>query len=132
MDKDEIRAVIKFKFVQGLTPVQIIAEFKKVLGESAPSDRTVYKWFNEFKRGRTSTEDEQRSGRPNDVVTPEIVRKIHEIVLADNRLKIDEIVEKVGISHGSVSNVLHEHLHMKKVSERWIPCAADAENTNNL
>jgi hypothetical protein len=36
-------------------------------------------WFAEFKRGRTDTNDEHRSGRPKEVITQEMINKIHDI-----------------------------------------------------
>ena len=39
-------------------------------------------WVNEFKRGRTSTKDEHRSGRPVKVTTPEMIDKIYDMVLS--------------------------------------------------
>jgi hypothetical protein len=46
---------------------------------------------NEYKRGRTSIQDEQRCGLPKSVTGPEMVAKIHEVVLKDRRLKLSEI-----------------------------------------
>ena len=40
------------------------------------------------------------------------------VVLADRRLKVRQIVEAIGISHGSVDSILKDHLGMKK---RWVP-----------
>ena len=37
---------------------------------SAPSRQMVEKWIAEFKRGPTSTNDAERSGRPNEAVIP--------------------------------------------------------------
>ena len=42
------------------------------------------------------------------------------MVLADRRLKVREIVEAIGISHGSVVSVLKDHLVMKNPSPRWV------------
>ncbi|EFN87818.1 hypothetical protein EAI_07086, partial [Harpegnathos saltator] len=39
-------------------------------------------------RGRTSCQDERRNGRPNEVTTPEMVKKIHKMVLDDRRKAI--------------------------------------------
>ena len=47
---------------------------------------TVYNWVNEFKCGRTC--DTPRSGRPIEATTPEIIDKIHDIVLTDQRMKV--------------------------------------------
>ena len=42
---------------------------------SAPSRQIVEKWIAEFKRDRTSTNDAERSGRPNEAVIPENIQK---------------------------------------------------------
>lgn len=39
------------------------------------------KWLTEFRCSRTSTRDADRSGRPKDVVTTEVVHEIHEIII---------------------------------------------------
>ncbi|EFN85478.1 hypothetical protein EAI_14823, partial [Harpegnathos saltator] len=37
----------------------------------------------DFKRDRTSCQDEHRRDRSNEVITPEMVKKIHKMVLDD-------------------------------------------------
>ncbi|XP_032687576.1 uncharacterized protein LOC116851845 [Odontomachus brunneus] len=81
----------------------------------------VKKWFTEFRCGRTSTSDAERSGRPKEVITPEIVDKIHGIILDDLRMKVCEVAEAAGISTERVHHILHEYLDMKKLSARWVP-----------
>ncbi|GBO99393.1 Histone-lysine N-methyltransferase SETMAR [Eumeta japonica] len=56
----------------------------------------VKKWFTEVRCGRTSTSDAERSGRPKEV-TPEIVDKIHEMVLDDQRMKVRELAHAVAV-----------------------------------
>ena len=131
MDKNEFRAVIKHFYIKGNTPKEIKAEFDEVHGTSAPSFKTVYNWVNEFKRGRTSTRDEPRSGRPVEAATPESIRKVHNMILNDRRVKIREIVETIGISHGTVITILHEKLSMKKLSATWVPRLLTVENKRN-
>jgi len=59
-------------------------------------------------------------GRPIEAATPEIINKIHDIILTD-RVKMHELVEAIGISHGTVISILHEQLGTKKLSARWVP-----------
>jgi len=40
---------------------------------------------------------------PIEAATPEIVDKIHNIVLTDRRVNVRELVEATGISHGTIS-----------------------------
>lgn len=49
-------------------------------------------WFIEFCCGRTSRNDGEQPGFPNEVTTEEIVNTIHNILLDDRRLKITKMV----------------------------------------
>ena len=75
----------------------------------------------EFRRGRTSLEDEARSGRPLDVTDEEMCKKVRDLVYADRRIQLEEIAQALGISHGSVSTILHDRLGMRKLTARWVP-----------
>ncbi|XP_014485172.1 PREDICTED: uncharacterized protein LOC106749834, partial [Dinoponera quadriceps] len=110
MDKFEYRAVIKFFVLDGLTPKEIQPKLTKVYGNSAPSISTVKKWAAEFKRDRTSLEDDPREGRSKTATTLETIEKVHNIVLDDTRGKMCEIAEAVGISEERVRNILNEEL----------------------
>ena len=61
--KVEYRAVIRYLYLKGKTGKEIHGELADVYGSSAPSYAQVQFWIGEFKRGRTSLEDEARSGR---------------------------------------------------------------------
>lgn len=67
----------------------------------------THKWFTEF-----------RCGRPKDVITEEIINKIHDMVLDDPKVKEREIAKATDISIGSVVSVSHEELHMRKLTAR--------------
>ena len=71
--KFEYRAIIKFLQKERCSVREIYDRLVAVYGKSAPSFATVTRWFNEFKRGRQSLEDDPRSGRPSDVVSPSVI-----------------------------------------------------------
>ena len=121
MEKSEFRVVIKHYFLKGKTPKETKEKLDKHYGESAPSDYMVKYWIAEFKRGRTSTSDEHRPGRPIEVTTPEMIEKIHDMILDDPKLKLRELAEAVHISYGSVYNIMHEKLEARKLCSRWVP-----------
>ena len=62
--KVEYCAVIRYLYLKGKTGKAIHGESADVYGASASSYAHVTFWVGEFKRGRTSLEDEARSGRP--------------------------------------------------------------------
>lgn len=121
MDKIEQRAVIKFFVKKGLKAMEIHTEMVNVLGESAPSKTMVCKWASLFKSGRTSLEDDLREGRPKTASTPEIIGKIPDMVLEDRRLTERDLAEALGISLGTVSNILSVNLGFKKLCAKWLP-----------
>jgi histone-lysine N-methyltransferase SETMAR len=87
IDKIEYRAVIKLFLKEGLTPKEIHSKFIKVYGDSSPSFSTIKKSAAEFKRGRTSLEDDPRKGRPKSTA-PEIIEQVHVMLLDDRRMKV--------------------------------------------
>ncbi len=91
--KNEIRAIIAFLWKKGLKPRECLNEMLTVLEENIVSEATVYNWFAELKRGRTSLEDEPHSGRPIEVTIDENVFEIGNLVIEDPRNTIRQIAE---------------------------------------
>ena len=131
MEKEQYRSVIRFLFLEGKSRSEIKERLDAVYGDSSPSMATVKNWFNEFQRGRTSVFDEPRAGAPKTATTEDNMTKIHDLVLADRRLKVREIAETVGISKDRVGHILHEILGMRKLSARWVPRLLTPDNKRN-
>ncbi|GFV73045.1 elongation of very long chain fatty acids protein 4 [Trichonephila clavipes] len=93
LDKIELRDVIKYSFLKNNTPAQIKDELDSVYENSAPSFNTVKFWAAEFKRGRKSLGDDERSGHPNTATTDENIAEVHQMVLDDHGIKVREITE---------------------------------------
>ena len=66
-------------------------------------------------------EDEARSGRPLDATDEEKCKKVRDLVYSDRRIHVEELAQALGISHGSVSTILHDLLGMRKLTARWVP-----------
>ena len=77
MEKIEYRAIIKFLHLKSNTLAQIKAELDAVYGDSAPSFATVKRWAAEFKCGRISLTDDERSGRPTTAIITDNIEKVH-------------------------------------------------------
>ena len=72
--------------------------------------------FNESKHSLTSVFDKERPDCPADLVTAKIVKKVHDMFLANRRTKVCEVAAAVGISYGRAINILHDklgHLYAK-------------------
>ena len=48
-------------------------------------------------------------------------KKVRDLVYSDRRIQVEEIAQALGISHGSVSTILHDRLSMRKLTARWVP-----------
>ena len=108
-------------YIKGKTGKGIHGVSADVYGSSAPSYAQVKFWVGEFKRGRTSLEDEARSGRPLDATDEEMCKKVRDLVYSDRRIQVEEIAQALGISHGSVSIILPDRLGMCKLTACWVP-----------
>lgn len=121
MEVAEIRSVIKYFVIKGLKQKDIFDELCQTLGDACPSQTTVYKWAGLFKRGRRSVDNDPPPGRTPLVTSAEYVTRVHNIVLGDRRITMGQIAEEVGCSITTIHRILHNHLHMKKLSARWVP-----------
>lgn len=121
MDPVEQRAVIKYLQKKGMTPTQIHEDIVATIGECAVSYAIVKRWCREFKCGRTSCENQHAGGPPVTVTTDQNIKKVHDMVLRDRRIRIRQIVEDTGLSYHVVQHILTTELDMKKISARWVP-----------
>ena len=82
-------------FLQGKAPKKIHAILTETLGEHTPSYATVKNWVAQFKRGDYSISYAPRPGRLKTVTTPEIIDKIHELILDDDRILAKSVADHV-------------------------------------
>ena len=129
--KVKYRAVIRYLYLKGKTGKEIHGKLADVYGSSVPSYAQVKFWVGEFKRGRTSLEDEAKSGRQLDATDEEMCKKVWDLVYSDRRIQVEEIAQALGISHGSVSTILHDRLGMRKLTARWVPKSLSDEQMAN-
>ena len=104
MDREQFRTLIKHHRLRKFSATQVKVEFHGIYWSSSPSFSTISFWISEFKRGRTSINDEPRSGRPKTETTEENVKKVYEMVVADRRIKVRQIAEALMIiGNGCIS-----------------------------
>ena len=48
-------------------------------------------------------------------------KKVRNLVYSDKQIQMEEITQALGISHGSVSTILHDRLGMRKLTAWWVP-----------
>ena len=77
MDIKEFRVLIKHCFLMGKNTVGVKQWLDKHYGDSAPGKSTIIGRYAEFKRGHTSTDDTECSGRPKSAVVLENIKNVH-------------------------------------------------------
>ena len=64
----------------------------------------AFEWHARFKRGRTSLEDDDRSGRPSTSSAPKNVETIQRLVHEDHRRTVKDIAAIVNMSYRTADN----------------------------
>ena len=77
------RCRVKFCQKLGDSQSETIHNIQQVFGEDAMGVTQIKEWFNRFKDGRTSTESDQRSGRPQTARSAAVVERVRDLVMAD-------------------------------------------------
>ena len=93
-DFHEQRACIKFCFQLGKTATECCEMLKTAFGDQAMGCSQTFQWFYRFKAGRTSTDDDECSGRPVSS-SSEMIETVRQIIREDHRT-IDEVSMLMG------------------------------------
>ena len=120
MDHEQ-RINMKFCFKLQKCAKETRETLKLVYGDAAVTMKKVYKWFERFRNGCESVEDEERSERPSTSKTQENVQIVSEMIWSNRRLTIRDISEDLNISYGSTQNILRTDLNMRRVSAKCVP-----------
>ena len=107
--------------LEGKGPTEIHKCLKALYKDIGPSYDIVKYWAKQFKLGRDSIEDDPKSGRPATSQNSEMAKNFEGLVLQDRRISVNSIANTLKISIKSAHTILHEQLHMNKVSARWVP-----------
>jgi len=90
-------------------------------GNETMSRARCFEWHMRFKRGRTSLEDDERSGRPSTSSTPKNVETIRQLVHEDHRRTIKDIATIINVSYGTVQTILTCDLNMHRIAAKFVP-----------
>ena len=98
---------VKFCVKIGKSVTETFEMLKIAFGEESMCRTQTYEWWKRFKEGRTSVDDDPRSGRPSTSKTDDNVAKVREVIRS-NRLTVQEVAEEVSISKIVCHEILTE------------------------
>jgi transposase len=114
----EQRACVKFCFKLGKTCTETFEMFQNVFGDET---MRTYEWYRRFKDGRTSIEDDPRSGRPLTSTDGDSIVPVRAVIHSNRRLTVREMADECGISVGSCHTILMEKLYTHRVAAEVVP-----------
>lgn len=121
METENLRFYIQTRTFLGISPNTIHQELVSAYGPKVLSYSTVQKLSKQFREGRMELEDEPRSGRPVSKTNKENIELVRSIIEADPHSTYDDIEAETELSRGTIENIIHGHLKLRKVTSRWVP-----------
>lgn len=112
---------MKFLVLEGQSPSNIYEPMVAVHGDHVPSCTTDFEWVRRFKSGQLKIQDGLKCGRPITATEDQISKAVECLIIEDRRITIQELADALGISTGTIHGIIHEQLHMTKVSSGWVP-----------
>ena len=90
---------------------------KKVYGNDCLSRSRIHEWFKCFQQGREALEDDERSGRPRNVVIEENAEIVREFIRKEPKSSKSQL----GKSAASIYRILTENLRYIKACAKFVP-----------
>ena len=129
---DEQRVCIKFCVRLGKTGSETFEMLKQAFGESCMSRSRTFEWFGRFKNGRTSTADDDRSGRPSTATTPSKVEEVRAAVNQDSHCTIHDLCAEVGIGYVSSHRTAEHASDCSEVCAESVDPGSERQSNSDL
>ena len=92
-DFEEQRFYVKFCFKLGKTFTETFQMLQQAYGEDCLSRTQCYEWYQRFKSGGTSIEDDPKSGRLSSSTGDDHIEKVRSVIRENRRLTVREVSE---------------------------------------
>ena len=93
---------------------------QETYGEDYLSRTQCQEWYQRFKLGTTSIEDDPKSGRPSTSMDDDYVEKVFAVICQHRRLTVREVADEVGICKSSCHLILTDKLKMRRVAAKFV------------
>ena len=103
---------------------------QQAYGKDCLSRTQCYEWYQRFKSGRTSIEDDPKSGLPSSSTGDDHIEKVRSVIRENRRLTVCEVSEVV-ICKSSCHTILTEKLKMHCVAAKFVPRLLTEEQKQN-
>ena len=94
---------------------------RQAYGEDCLSRRQCHEWYRSFKSGRTSVEDDPKSGRDSTSMADGHVEKVLAAIRQNRRPTVRQVAEELGIYKSSCHLILTDKLQMRRFAAKFVP-----------
>ena len=115
MSKREFRTIFFYEFKLGRNAAETARNINEVWGQGSVNECTVQRWFQKFRSGNTSLEDEPHGSRPPAIDNDQL--KV--LVEADPRTTVQALAEELNVHPSTVSRHLKQMGKSKKL-DKWV------------
>lgn len=116
----EQRCIIKFLAKEQVKPIEIYKRLLIQFGDVCLAKSNVYTWIERFKNGRKSVMDDERNHMQANAVTPQNIIRAEKLIKTNPRISVRDLASDMGISVGSIHNILRKKLKLTKLDDRWV------------
>lgn len=99
---------------------------RKAYGDLALKKTAIYDIIKKVRDGKP-TADQRHCNAKKTKRSPDVVAAVAAAVKEDARRTVDQLALMVGVSHGTILNILHDDLGLVKKTARWVPKLLTAE-----
>ena len=115
------RVCVKFCFKLGKTCTETFQTLQQAYGEDCLCHMQCHEWYQHFKSGRTSVENDPKSGQPSTSMDNDHVEKVLAMIHQNRRLTVHEVAKEVGICKNSCHLILTNKLQVNRVATKFVP-----------
>lgn len=116
MSKHDFRNIFFYEFRLGTNAAETARKINEVYGERTINECTVQRWYQKFRSGNTSLDDEPHARRPS-AIDNEQLKKLIE---AEPRKTTREVAEEYNVDQSTVVRHLKQIGKTKKL-DKWVP-----------
>jgi hypothetical protein len=103
-------------FQDAITATETFQLIKLTYGDNAIFRTWDFEWY-----ARENLEDDERSGQPTAVRTPDIIETVCELIQTDCRMTLRMMEVELEISRETICKILMEDLRKQKTCARFVP-----------
>ena len=129
IEKDHYKFYVITRAKLGISAADIVKELTEAWDNECPSDRTIRRWFKQFKDEQmTSLKDLPRCGRPRSSRTEKMIEDVQELIrstgnkwrtLRSNPIHLNELFWQMDNARPHTSMVVQDYLEDRNMKTIW-------------